>query len=146
VQVREASPTANLRRLRRPRVLVVDDDPDVRLLCATNLTLDGFDVIEAGNGQEGLERVGEDAPDLVLLDISMPVLDGFELATAVRRNHRTSHVPLVFLTGEATPDAEERAFAIGAAGYFTKPFDPAAVSRFIADVLAGSSRTPDAVA
>ena len=146
MQVREASPTANVRRLRRPRVLVVDDDPDVRLLCATNLTLDGFDVIEAGNGQEGLERVGEDAPDLVLLDISMPVLDGFELATAVRRNHRTSHVPLVFLTGEATPDAEERAFAIGAAGYFTKPFDPAAVSRFIADVLMGSSRTPDAVA
>ena len=146
MQVREASPTATVRRLRRPRVLVVDDDPNVRLLCATNLTLDGFDVIEAGNGQEGLERVGEDAPDLVLLDISMPVLDGFELATAVRRNHRTRHVPLVFLTGEATPDAEERAFAIGAAGYFTKPFDPAAVSRFITDVLVGSRRAPDAVA
>ena len=142
----EAPPTRAIKRLRRARVLVVDDDPNVRLLCATNLRLDGFDVIEAANGQEGLERVGEDAPDLVLLDIRMPVLDGFELATAVRKNHRTSHVPVVFLTGEATRDAEERAAAIGAAGYFTKPFDPAAVSRFISDVLAGSGPTPNAVA
>lgn len=142
----EAPPTRAIKRLRRARVLVVDDDPNVRLLCATNLRLDGFDVIEAGNGQEGLERVEAYAPDLVLLDIRMPVLDGFELATAVRRNHRTSHVPVVFLTGEATREAEERAAAIGAAGYFTKPFDPAAVSRFIADVLAGSHPTPDAVA
>ena len=142
----EAPPTRAIKRLRRARVLVVDDDPNVRLLCATNLRLDGFDVIEAANGQEGLQRVDEDAPDLVLLDIRMPVLDGFELATAVRRNHRTSHVPVVFLTGEATRDAEERAAAIGAAGYFTKPFDPAAVSRFISDVLAGSRPAPDAVA
>jgi len=146
VEAVEASPIRNMKRLRRPRVLVVDDDPNVRLLCATNLRLDGFDVIEAGDGQEGLERVDEDAPDLVLLDIRMPVLDGFELATAVRRNHRTRHVPLVFLTGEATPDAAERAVAIGAVGYFTKPFDPAAVSRFISDILSGTQPTPDAVA
>ncbi len=82
----------------------------------------------------------------MLVDIRMPVLDGFELATAVRKNHRTSHVPVVFLTGEATRDAEERAAAIGAVGYFTKPFDPAAVSRFISDILVGSRSTPDAVA
>jgi len=146
VEVAEAAPARSVKRSRRPRVLVVDDDPNVRLLCATNLRLDGFDVIEAVDGQDGLERVGEDAPDLVLLDIRMPGLDGFELASAVRRNHRTSHVPLVFLTGEANPDAEERALAIGAVGYFTKPFDPAAVSRFISDILTDTRPTPDAVA
>ncbi len=132
--------------VRRPRVLVVDDDPDIRLICSTNLTLDGFDVIEAGDGQEGLERLDEGAPDLVLLDISMPVLDGFELATAVRRNARTRHVPLVFLTGEATREAEEQALAIGAAGFFTKPFDPSAISRFISDVLAGKQSVPETAA
>ena len=146
MEVLDASPPEEVRRLRRPRVLVVDDDPDIRLICATNLTLDGFDVIEAGDGQEGLERLDEGAPDLVLLDISMPVLDGFELATAVRRNTRTRDVPVVFLTGEATREAEERAFAIGAAGYFTKPFDPGAISRFISDVLAGAQNVPDTAA
>ena len=146
MEVAEASPPRDVRRLRRPRVLVVDDDPDIRLICATNLTLDGFDVIEAGDGQEGLERLDEGAPDLVLLDISMPLLDGFELATAVRRNARTRHVPVVFLTGEATREAEQRAFAIGAVGFFTKPFDPGAVSRFISNVLAVGPSTPDAAA
>ncbi len=146
MQAREALPAGELRRLRRPRVLIVDDDPDIRMICATNLKLDGFDVIEAGDGQEGLERIDEGVPDLVLLDISMPILDGFELATAVRRNARTSHVPVVFLTAEATREAEERALAIGAVGYFTKPFDPAAVSRFISDVLVGSQPMPHAVA
>ena len=141
-----ASPCRDGSAVRRPRVLVVDDDPDIRLICATNLTLDGFDVIEAADGQEGLDYVYRTDPDLVLLDITMPVLDGFGLAAAVRHTERTRHVPLVFLTGEATREAEERAFAIGAAGYFTKPFDPAAVSRFIADVLADSRAAPDAAA
>jgi len=126
-------------------VLVVDDDPGIRLICATNLSLDGFEVIEAENGQEGFERTRADAPDLVLLDVSMPVLDGFGLATAVRRDERTRHVPLVFLTGEATPEVEELAFAAGAIGYFTKPFDPAVISRFISEVLV-ASQAPNAAA
>ena len=146
MEVVEASPTETGGRFRRRRVLVVDDDPDIRLICATNLTLDGFDVIEAGDGQEGLERVEADVPDLVLLDVSMPVLDGFGLATAVRGNERTKHVPLVFLTGEATQEVEARAFAVGAVGYFTKPFDPAAISQFISQFLLGAESTPDAAA
>lgn len=141
-----ASPRRDVNALRRPRVLVVDDDPDIRLICATNLRLDGFDVIEAADGQEGLDCVYGADPDLVLLDICMPVLDGFGLAAAVRHTERTRHVPLVFLTGEATREVEERAYAIGAAGYFTKPFDPAAVSRFVADILVGSRPASDATA
>ena len=142
----DAPPIREPSEPRRPRVLVVDDDPDIRLICATNLRLDGFDVIEAADGQEGLDCVYGADPDLVLLDICMPVLDGFGLAAAVRHTERTRDVPLVFLTGEASREIEERAFAVGAAGYFTKPFDPAAVSRFVADILVGSRPAPDATA
>ncbi len=119
-----------------PRVLVVDDDAAIRLLCATTLHHDGCEVVEAANGQEALELALEWAPDLVLLDISMPVLDGFELAAALREDERTRGVPLVFLTGETDPLTKARVDAAGALHLFTKPFDPGAVSSFIQHALA----------
>ena len=120
----------------RPRVLVVDDDPGIRLVCTTTLDLDGCEVIEAVNGQEALELALEQAPDLVLLDLSMPVLDGFGLAAALRADERTRRVPLVVLTGELDPHLEERVQGTGALRLFTKPFDPGVVSSFIQGVLA----------
>lgn len=119
-----------------PRVLVVDDDAAIRLVCTTTLSLDGCEVIEAANGQEALELALERAPDLVLLDISMPVLDGFGLAAALRENDRTKGVPLVFLTGETDPLTKARVDAAGALHLFSKPFDPGAVSSFIRQALA----------
>lgn len=121
----------------RPRVLVVDDDPGIRLVCTTTLGLDGCQVIEAANGQEALELALEQAPDLVLLDLSMPVLDGFGLAAALRADERTRRVPLVVLTGELHPHLKEKVRETGALQLFTKPFDPAAVSSFILRTLAG---------
>lgn len=118
-----------------PRVLVVDDDAAIRLLCATTLHHDGCEVVEAANGQEALELALEWAPDLVLLDISMPGLDGFGLAAALRANELTRRVPLVFLTGETDPLTQARVHAAGAVHLFTKPFDPGAVSSFIKNAL-----------
>ena len=118
------------------RVLVVDDDAGIRLACTTTLELDGCEVIEAANGQEALELALEWAPDLVLLDISMPVLDGFGLAAALRENESTRRVPLIFLTGEVDPVVKARVHATGALRMFTKPFDPGAVSAFIQAALA----------
>lgn len=123
-------------RARRPRVLVVDDEAAIRMICAENLRLDGYTVIEASNGQEALELALEAAPDLMLIDISMPVLDGFGLARALGADERTRHVPLVFLTGERDPGTEARVFEAGGIGYFPKPFDPAAIGTFIQGVLA----------
>jgi two-component system chemotaxis response regulator CheY len=119
----------------RRRVLVVDDDPGMRLVCATTLELDGFDVIEAANGQEGLELAFSGEPDLVLLDIRMPVLDGFGLAAALRADVRTRSLPLVFITGETGPQISTRVSQTGAVGLFSKPFDPAAVNALIDQVL-----------
>ncbi|MBA2461326.1 MAG: response regulator [Actinobacteria bacterium] len=117
------------------RVLIVDDDPAVRMLCAANLTRDGFEVIEAEDGQRGLERALAERPDLVLLDISMPVLDGFGLAAELRRDERTKELPVVFLSGETEPASRARAESLGALGFLSKPFDPVAVSALVARVL-----------
>ena len=118
-----------------PRVLVVDDDPAIRLLCATTLGLDGYEVIEASNGQEGLERALTEAPDVVLLDLSMPVLDGFGVVAALRSDDRTRELPLVVLTGETGPHVIQRVYEIGVAGLFTKPFDPGVVAAFVRGVI-----------
>ncbi|HUH14392.1 MAG TPA: response regulator [Gaiellaceae bacterium] len=112
---------------RSPRVLIVDDDPAIRLVCATALDLDGWEVIEAANGQEALDLAFAGVADVILLDIAMPVLDGFGVAAALRADTRTRALPFVFLTGELDPHITQQGYAAGAAGFFAKPFDPAAV-------------------
>jgi CheY-like chemotaxis protein len=119
-----------------PRVLVVDDDPAIRLVCSTNLQLDGYQVLEAANGQEGLELALDHVPDVVLLEISMPVLDGFGLAAALQANERTRELPLIFLTAEDDPLIKAKAFETGAHGIIAKPFEPSAVTSFIEQVVA----------
>jgi CheY-like chemotaxis protein len=119
-----------------PRVLVVDDDPTIRLICSTNLQLDGYQVLEAANGQEGLELALDHVPDVVLLEISMPVLDGFGLAAALQANERTRELPLIFLTAEDDPLIKALAFETGAHAVIAKPFDPSAVIAFVERVVA----------
>ncbi|HEX4930814.1 MAG TPA: response regulator [Gaiellaceae bacterium] len=118
-----------------PRVLVVDDDPAIRLICSTWLSLDGYDVLEAADGQDALELALTAAPDIVLLDLSLPVLDGFAVAAAMQADERTREVPLVVLTAEVDPSISERVGEMGAAGLFTKPFDPSTVAAFVRGVI-----------
>jgi CheY-like chemotaxis protein len=132
------SPRRNtLRRLRKrtrtPRVLLIDDDAAIRMLCSVNLRALGIEVIEAEDGEKGLELARRMRPDLVLLDVSMPGLDGFEVGELVRRHRKTRHIPLMFLSGEAENDA--RARELGAIACLAKPFDPVALSTLIATTL-----------
>jgi len=119
--------------MRPPCVLLIDDDDALRLLCSVNLRALGIEVIEAENGERGLELVRRKRPDLVLLDVSMPGLDGFEVGEIVRRHRKTRHIPLMFLSGEDENDA--RARELGAIACLAKPFDPIALSRLIASAL-----------
>ncbi len=121
------------KRLRAPRVLLVDDDAAIRTLCSVSLRALGIEVIEAEDGARGLELVRRERPDLVLLDVSMPGLDGFEVGEIVRRHRKTRHIPLMFLSGEAETDA--RARKLGAIACLAKPFDPVALSSLIATAL-----------
>jgi two-component system chemotaxis response regulator CheY len=119
-------------------VLIVDDDPATRLLCLVNLELEGLRVLEAADGHHGLARARFESPDLVLTDVTMPGLDGFQLAEALRRHERTRQIPLIFLSGETAATNEARAHELGALAYITKPFDPAALASLVVGVLSRS--------
>ena len=136
MQSDESTPSVTTRRPGPPRVLVVDDDPAIRLVCSTNLQLDGYQVLEAANGQEALELALDHVPDVVLLEISMPVLDGFGLAAALQANDSTRELPLIFLTAEEDPLIKAKAFETGAHGVIAKPFEPRAVTSLIERVVA----------
>lgn len=120
------------------RVLVVDDDPSIRRLCSFSLQLAGIEVLEAEDGQRGLEQARCERPDLVLMDVMMPGLDGFELAAALRGHESTRAIPFMFLSGEPEKENGRRASELGALAYLTKPFSPTELAARIARVLAPS--------
>jgi CheY-like chemotaxis protein len=125
-----------------PRVLVVDDDSNSRALCSINLLLEGLEVLEAEDGRRGLVRARLETPDLVVTDVAMPGLNGFELAEALRRDESTAQIPLIFLSGELSADNEARAHSLGALAYVTKPFDPPAFAKLVAGALARRGARP----
>ena len=125
-----------------PRVLVVDDDSNARALCSINLLLEGLEVLEAEDGQRGLARARLESPDLVVTDVAMPGLNGFELAEALRQDENTAQIPLIFLSGEIDADNEARAHALGALAYVTKPFDPTAFAKLVAGALTRRGHRP----
>ena len=122
------------------RVLVVDDDEVIRQLIAVNLTLEGFEVVTAVDGQDCLEKVAEADPDVITLDVMMPQLDGWVTATQLRRNPETAGIRVVLITARAQQDDRSRGHQIGVDAYLTKPFDPAEMIRVVRE-LAGTSTT-----
>jgi CheY-like chemotaxis protein len=123
------------RYLRRRRVLLVYDDASIRLICSLNLRAADFEVTEAADGLHGFEQATRHPPDLILSDLRMPGLDGFALAEALRHEEATRAVPIVFLSGETGVAERMRAYALGVAGFVTKPFDPAALAALLSGVL-----------
>ena len=119
------------------RVLVVDDDEVIRQLIAVNLTLEGFDVVTAIDGQDCLDRVGDIAPDVITLDVMMPRLDGWETAVQLRRAPETAHIKVVLITARAQEEDVARGTSVGADAYLTKPFDPGEMIRIVRE-LAGA--------
>jgi len=119
------------------RVLVVDDDEVIRQLIAVNLTLEGFDVVTAIDGQDCLDRVEEIAPDVITLDVMMPRLDGWETAVQLRQAPETEHIKVVLITARAQEEDVAHGTSVGADAYLTKPFDPGEMIRIVRE-LAGA--------
>ena len=105
-------------------ILVVDDDPDIARFVEVNLRSAGYEVSVAGDGEEALERAGEIRPDLVLLDVMMPRLDGFEVAQRLRKNPQTANTSIIMLTAKALSSDKVTGLQSGADDYIIKPFDP----------------------
>jgi excisionase family DNA binding protein len=108
---------------RGPMVLVVDDDAQVREVVRVNLEMEGYAVREAANAEEGLAALEEDAPDLILLDVMMPQVDGWEMLRRVQERHGIGSIPVVMFSGKVDEAARVEATERGAQGFIGKPFD-----------------------
>jgi DNA-binding NarL/FixJ family response regulator len=106
------------------RILVIDDDSRLRQQCAELLRAEGYEVFEARNGREGVERARRDIPDLVLCDITMPEMNGHRVLETLRGEARTAHLPFVFLTGWDEQEDVRTGMNLGADDYLTKPVAP----------------------
>jgi DNA-binding response OmpR family regulator len=122
------------------RVLVVDDDAPIRLLCRVNLEAEGMEVIEAADGTDGLEKARTARPDVVLLDVMLPKLDGWRVAEALLEDPRTGEIPIVFLTARAELRDQARGLELGGIDYITKPFNPVELADLIRELLDRISR------
>jgi CheY-like chemotaxis protein len=108
----------------RSRILVTDDEPITRMLVKLLLERDRFEVLEAANGRQAVEIALRERPDLVLIDLNMPEVDGYEAIGRLRRDFTLATVPIVVLTSEEGPGVEKRVLELGADDYIIKPFDP----------------------
>ncbi len=105
------------------RVLVIDDSRSIHKLIAARLRSEGLDVYGEEDGEKGFERAVHDSPDLILLDIGLPAVDGFEVCRWLKEHPSTRNIPIIFLTGTSDTDSKVRGLDLGAVDYVTKPFD-----------------------
>ena len=117
------------------RVLVIDDEAPIRLLCRVNLEAEGMQVLEAADGPAGLEKARAEGPDVVLLDVMMPGLDGWRVAEELLDDPRTESIPIVFLTARAELRDRARGIDLGGIDYVTKPFNPVELAPLVRELL-----------
>jgi DNA-binding response OmpR family regulator len=116
-------------------VLVVDDEPMARTLLRLMLVRAGFEVSEAEDGYDALEKIAEELPDLVILDVMMPGMDGFSVCRAVRESDRTARLPVIMLSAKTDLESVNRGLRAGANKYLTKPISPDELTRQVRSVL-----------
>ena len=121
-----------------PRILLVDDDPVILRLLKVNFEMEGYAVLSAVNGAEAVDVATSELPDIILLDVMMPGMNGLEAAEKLRSQAATVSIPIVFVSAKAqTPDVRA-GLDVGAVDYLTKPFDPVELVQKVEDLLAKS--------
>jgi len=125
------------------RVLIVDDDPDIVRLVRYNLSHSGYDVQSAGSGREALELVERQPPDLVVLDVMLPDVDGLEVCRTLRQHASSKHIPILMLTARGEEIDRVVGFELGADDYVSKPFSPRELVLRVKSILrrSGTDRT-----
>jgi DNA-binding response OmpR family regulator len=114
---------------------VIDDEAPIRLLCRVNLEAEGMEVLEAADGPSGLESARAEIPDVILLDVMMPGLDGWRVAEELLDDERTQAIPIVFLTARAELRDRARGIDLGGVDYVTKPFNPVELAPLVRSLL-----------
>ena len=118
-----------------PRILAVDDEPNIVRLIEVNLTRHGYQVETASNGVQALEKIRASRPDLVVSDVMMPEMDGFELLSTIRRDPALESLPVIMLTAKAGDKDVMQGYSRGTDMYLTKPFNPAELLAFVKRIL-----------
>ena len=121
----------------KPRIIIVDDDRDTREMLTLALELEGFDVGQAANGLRLISAMHVDRPDVILLDVMMSWIDGFELCRAIKKNPTFADIPVIFISARKSAEDERTGMAAGAVAYFSKPIDMDGLVGRIRDILAG---------
>ena len=122
------------------RVLVIDDEGPIRLLCRVNLEAAGMEISEAEDGPSGVEAARAEQPDVILLDVMMPGLDGWQVAEELIDGERTNAIPIVFLTARAEARDRARGLDLGGIDYVTKPFNPVELAPLVRELIARVER------
>nr|WP_169733728.1 Hpt domain-containing protein [Alkanindiges illinoisensis] len=139
VSTQKVTETAPRQESKKRTVMVVDDSVTVRKVTSRLLERQGYDVVTAKDGVDAIEKLEEVTPDIMLLDIEMPRMDGFEVATLVRHNERTNELPIIMITSRTGEKHRERAFLTGVNAYMGKPFQEAELLQNIEELLAAAS-------
>lgn len=122
------------------RILVADDDAVILRLLQVNFGLEGFEVQTAIHGQDALERAKEMCPDVILLDVMMPGLDGWEVCRRLKEDESLAKTPVVFLSARAQDEDRQRGYDLGVAAYVTKPFDPSRLIKLVRGLVGEASQ------
>jgi CheY-like chemotaxis protein len=130
-----ASGDSGARGATEGRVLIVDDETAIRLICRLNLTSAGFDTFEASDGASAIALARAERPDLILLDIMLPEVDGWQVAEELAADDETREIPIVFLSARSESGDQVRGHGTGGVGYITKPFDPLVMTNVVRDAL-----------
>ncbi len=120
------------------KILIVDDEPDVASLLNLMLRSKGYETIIASDGQEALEKARHEQPDLIVLDIMLPRLDGYKVARMLKFDEKFSHIPIIMVTAKIQEKDKKTGLEMGADAYVTKPFDTAMLLEKINEVLSKS--------
>jgi len=121
------------------KILVCDDERHIVRLIQVNLEKAGYNVVTAYDGKDGLEKIRSEKPDLVVLDVMMPYMDGFEVLKCLRREPETMNIPVVMLTAKAQDKDVFEGYHFGADMYLTKPFNPIELMTFVKRILQGGN-------
>ncbi|MBL8058061.1 MAG: response regulator [Anaerolineales bacterium] len=122
------------------KILVAEDERDIRDLIAFTLQFAGYTVVTANNGEEGLALARQEVPDLILSDVRMPKMTGYEMCRQIKAEPRTAHVPVVFLSAKGQDQEVQSGLAAGATEYLLKPFAPDQLLAKVAEILAKGSQ------
>jgi len=127
---------------RRPKVIIVDDDRDTREMLTLALELEGFDVGQAANGLRLISAMHVDRPDVILLDVMMSWIDGFELCRAIKKNDTFQDIPVIFISARKSAEDERAGLEAGAIDYFPKPLDMDRLIARIGEIRAARGAAP----